>query len=244
MDRPLLQATLTRSIALSELTKHMEFEAQGLEVFDFIAGQFISVVVPNEEGKQLTRAYSLASPPRGDRSFDLCLNRVQDGYMSNYMCDLQPGATIYWHGAHGLFTIREPIRDSIFVATGTGIAPIRGMLHWLFADRQRHEGHEFWLIFGTRFDHSIYYRDEFERIEREHPNFHYVVTLSRGDESWQGRRGYVQDCVRDVVTSRPNNALGAMTAYICGLNAMVSANRELLKGLGWDRRQIVYERYD
>jgi ferredoxin-NADP reductase len=244
MDRPQLQATLKRSISLSDQTKHLEFEAEGIDRFDFIAGQFISVVVPNEEGKSVTRAYSLASPPRGDRSFDLCLNRVQDGFLSNYLCDLEPGATLPWHGPHGLFTIREPIRDSVFIATGTGIAPIRGMLHWLFADAERHQGHQFWLIFGTRHEEGIYYRKEFEQLAGEHPNFHYVVTLSRPPASWPGRCGYVQACVQNILAERPNRGVNEMTAYICGLNAMVSANRELLKSLGWDRRQIIYERYD
>jgi ferredoxin-NADP reductase len=243
-DRPLLQATLKHSIPLSDQTKHLELEVNGLDRFDFIAGQFISVVAQNEEGKTVTRAYSLASGPRGDQRFDLCLNRVQDGFLSNHLCNLEPGATIDWHGPHGLFSIREPIRDSIFVATGTGIAPIRGMLEWLFADDSRNAGHEFWLIFGTRFDSTIYYRAEFELLAREHPNFHYVVTLSRPVDSWQGKRGYVQECVREIVTAHPNSAVGEMNAYICGLNAMVSANRELLKSLGWDRKQIIYERYD
>jgi ferredoxin-NADP reductase len=244
MDRPLLQATLKRSIPLSAQTSHLEFEAEGVERLDFIAGQFISVVVPNEEGKLVTRAYSLASPPRGDRSFDLCLNRVQDGFMSNYLCDLEPGATVPWHGPHGLFTIREPIRDSIFVATGTGVAPIRGMVHWLFADEARHNGHDFWLVYGTRHESGIYYRSEFEEIARNHPNFHYVVTLSRPEDTWLGHRGYVQECVREIVTARPNSGVDNMTAYICGLNLMVSASRDLLKSFGWDRRQIIYERYD
>ena len=55
-----------------------------------------------------------------------------------------------------------------------------------------------------------------------------------------GARGYVQDHVKEIVGDRKD-----MEAYICGLNAMVSANRKLLKeDLGWDRKQVVYERYD
>jgi ferredoxin-NADP reductase len=243
-ERPLLQATLKRSTSLSQQTKHLEFEADGIECFDFIAGQFISIVVPNQHGKNVTRAYSIASPPRRDRTFDICLNRVQDGFMSNYLCDLEPGKFIPWHGPHGLFTLREPVKDSIFIATGTGIAPMRSMLQWLFADEARHRDHDFWLVYGTRYEVDIYYRDEFEKMARERPNFHYTMTLSRGDESWKGLRGYVQERVREVVSGRPNNGVGDMTAYICGLNDMVSATRELLTSFGWDKRQIIYERYD
>ena len=114
------------------------------------------------------------------------------------------------------------------------------MVHWLFEKPERNRGHEYWLVFGTRYEHSIYYRDEFEQIERENPNFHYVPTLSRGGDDWQGRRGYVQDHVREIVAGRSD-----MQAYICGLHQMVDANRKLLKEeLGWDRKQIVFERYD
>ncbi len=77
-------------------------------------------------------------------------------------------------------------------------------------------------------------------IAEAHPNFHYLPTLSRGLDTWQGLRGYVQDHVREIVGQRRD-----MHAYICGLHQMVDANRLLLKEeLGWDRKQIVFERYD
>ncbi len=74
----------------------------------------------------------------------------------------------------------------------------------------------------------------------ENPNFHYVPTLSRCGDLWTGCRGYVQDHVREIVAGRAD-----LQAYICGLHQMVDANRKLLKEeLGWDRKQIVFERYD
>ncbi len=239
MPKELRTAVLKRTVSLSGQTKHLEFVAPGMERFDFVAGQFVSIIAPKPDGAELTRAYSIASPPRGDNTFDLCLNRVQDGFMSNHLCDLEEGAEIRWHGPYGGFTLRQPMRDSIFIATGTGIAPIRGMLQWLLADSARARGHEFWLFYGTRHHETIYYADEFTRMEQQNQNFHYVVTLSRGGQAWQGLSGYVQDHVRHLAETRTD-----MYAYICGLNAMVSANRELLKALGWDRKSIVYERYD
>src|SRR5271157_128306 len=190
-ERQLLTARLSRSVLLSDATKHLEFAVDGVDEFNFIPGQFVSIKQRKPDGKEHTRAYSIASPPRGDKTFDLCLDRVEKGFLSNWLCDLEEGATVEFHGPHGMFTLREPQRDSIFVATGTGIAPIRGMIHWLFEKPERHAGHEFWLIFGTRYEQNLYYRDEFERIAREHANFHYVPTLSRGGELWYGCRGYV-----------------------------------------------------
>ncbi len=239
MEHPLITARLTQSEILSDRTKHLEFEVQGEPQFNFIAGQFISVREPRSDGKLITRAYSLASPPRCDNRFDLCLNRVDEGFMSNYLCDLEPGHDVHFNGPHGHFVLKPERKDAIFIATGTGIAPFRGMLQWLLADEERHRGHQFWLVYGTRFEKDIYYREEFEQLAKEHPNFSYVVTLSRPSEAWQGATGYVQEHVRQIVGDRKN-----MEAYICGLNNMVSANRQLLKELGWERHQIVYERYD
>src|SRR5687767_4776887 len=138
-ERKLLTARLRRSLPLSERTRHLEFEVEELPRFDFVAGQFVSLRAQND-GKEMTRAYSIASPPRADRTFDLCLNRVEGGFFSNFLCDIAPGAEVKFHGPHGYFVTRTPLRDSVFIATGTGVAPIRGMLHWLFADPERHAG--------------------------------------------------------------------------------------------------------
>ena len=88
----------------------------------------------------MTRAYSIASPPGNDNRFALCLNRVQDGFMSNFLCDMKAGDEISCSGPFGDFILRPPMRDTIFIATGTGIAPFRSMLHWLLADEARHQG--------------------------------------------------------------------------------------------------------
>jgi NAD(P)H-flavin reductase len=170
----------------------------------------------------------------------LCLNRVESGFLSNWLCDLDVDTVVQFHGPHGMFTLRQPDHDAVFIATGTGVAPVRGIAQWLFESPERHDARQYWLLYGTRHESGLYYRDEFQEIERSHPNFHYIPTLSRGDETWTGRRGYVQEHVREVVGDRKD-----MQAYICGLHQMVDANRKLLKEeLGWDRRQIVFERYD
>ncbi len=127
VQRPLLTAELTKSVWLSPQTKHLELRIGGADEFRFTPGQFVSIKQPKLDGKVHTRAYSIASAPRPDASFDLCLNRVEDGFLSNWLCDLEVGATVQFHGPHGLFTLREPRLDAIFIATGTGIAPIRSI---------------------------------------------------------------------------------------------------------------------
>lgn len=231
-------ARLTRREQLSDFTQHLEFEVDDAPHFGFVPGQWLSLKQTKPDGEELTRAYSIASPPDGNR-FALCLNRVQDGFMSNYLCDLAVGATLSAQGPFGNFILRPPLRDTIFIATGTGIAPYRSMLHWLFADHTRHQDKHFWLIFGSRYETDLYYHDEFVRLAGEHANFDYLPTLSRGTPQWTGLRGYVQEHVASLATGRTD-----MHAYVCGLDKMVSANRDLLKSLGWDRKSILYEKYD
>jgi len=245
-------ARLTRSTALSELTKHLEFEMKNAARFGFVAGQWLSFKTDKPDAEEITRAYSIASPPQDDNRFALCLNRVQDGFMSNFLCDMQEGDEISCQGPFGDFILRPPIRDTLFIATGTGIAPLRSMLHWLFgcnsvespscadpASESRHQGRQLWLVFGNRTEKDIYYHDEFLQLAGKHSNFHYLPTLSRGSESWRGLRGYVQEHVPAIASGRSD-----MHAYICGLEKMIHANRELLKSLGWDRKSIRYEKYD
>lgn len=242
-ERKIYTAQLVRAVQLSEQTRHLEFAVQQVDRFDFVPGQFLSLVAP-KDGREITRAYSIASAPYNATRFDLCLNRVDDGFFSNLLCDIKEGETIRFHGPHGMFTLRDPLKDAIFICTGTGVAPIRGFIQWLFADPDRSRGHEFWLVFGTRCEEGILYRDFFEQVAQQYSTFHYVPTLSRPSDSWPGARGYVQEHVRAIVESLPAERRSELNAYICGLNNMVKANRQLLAEMGFDKKSVIYERYD
>ena len=234
-----LTARLVRSKALSQFTKHLEFEVEGRDRFGFVAGQWLSLKTNKPDGEEITRAYSIASAPDGGNGFALCLNRVQDGFMSNYLCDMAEGVRISCQGPFGNFILRPPMRDTLMIATGTGIAPFRSMLHWVLAEKGRHNDHRIWLVFGSRTEKDIYYHDALLTLASEHKNFHYLPTLSRGEPGWKGLRGYVQEHITKIAGTRTD-----MHAYICGLKRMITANRDLLKGLGWDRKSIIYEAYD
>ena len=246
MARELLTARLARKECISELSQcyHFKFVIDELECFLYDPGQFVSGVALDENGKQQTRAYSMASAANKNR-FELCVNRVEEGFFSNHLAnlpDLPIGGTIQIHGPHGHFTLCEPFTDSILIATGTGIAPMRSYLQWLFPvdGPDRSNGKQVWLVYGTRYAEDIYYREEFEQMAAEHPNFHYISTLSRPPATWSGGRGYVQEHVRRIVAGRND-----MHVYICGLNEMVSSMRTLLiEECGWDKKRVIYERYD
>ena len=268
MARELYTARLEKKTCISESAQcfRFEFVLEGLKSFPFEAGQFISAVAEDANGKQQTRAYSIASASKENR-FELCVNRVEGGFFSNHLADLTdmaPGDKIQVHGPHGHFVLKEPVTDSILIATGTGIAPMRGFAQSLFPEGgpDLSGGKQIWLVYGTRHESELYYHAEFEALAAKHPNFHYVTTLSRAGEEWKGNRGYVQEYVAKIVEERaaklgialpvpevsatiPANELTFdIYAYICGLNNMVSGVREKLAGYGWHRKQVVFERYD
>jgi ferredoxin-NADP reductase len=259
LDRQLLTARLQHKLLLSDPAQcyHLEFAIDELSHFNFVPGQFISCVAVDDRGKTHTRAYSIASAPRTNM-LDLCVNRVENGFFSNLLCDLEVGQTIQFHGPHGFFTLRQPLTDCIFIATGTGIAPIRGFVQYLFPEsgEDRSNGCQIWLVYGTRYETEIYYQKYFEKVAAERHNFQYLSTLSRPKEGWEGLRGYVQEHVARVLDHRDSHKHGEAVqttaegagfdihAYICGLNNMVSGNRDRLTERGWQKKQVIFERYD
>jgi ferredoxin-NADP reductase len=265
LARELYTARLERKICISETAQcyHFEFVLEEQESFPFTAGQFISAVATDANGKQQTRAYSIASTARANR-FDLCVNRGENGFFSNHLCDLPVGGAVSIHGPHGHFILHEPITESILIATGTGVAPMRGYTQWLFPENgpDRSGGKDIWLVYGTRYETDIYYQDEFEALAMRKPNFHYVPTLSRSQDSWPGLRGHVQVHMTRILEERaerlgvpivqpaidpaipPRELNFDIYTYICGLNFMVSSVREMLTAIGWHKKQIVFERYD
>jgi CDP-4-dehydro-6-deoxyglucose reductase len=234
MGVAVLKARLVESRDIAPEVKHFVFDVPEVEQLPYLPGQFVSFS-RDFGGKKLTRAYSTASPPDGNR-FELCLNRVRDGLFSSYLFEMQPGETVDMKGPLGFFTWRFPVDDSILVATGTGIAPFRGMLRsYLAAGGQS----QITLIYGVRYEESLLYREEFEQLQERHPNFKFLPTLTRPSHSWQGLTGRVQTHTMHTLGDRRD-----VDVYICGLKAMVDDMRAHLKEVGLDRRRIIFEKYD
>ena len=204
-------ARLYRSVSLSTQTRHLEFEISDKTHFGFVAGQWLSFKTSKPDGEEITRAYSIASPPGDDNRFALCLNRVQDGFMSNFLCDMKEGEEISCQGPFGDFILRPPLRDTVFIATGTGIAPFRSMLHWLLADPVRHQDKQLWLLFGNRTESRHLLPRRISETGRQAFELSAICQLlSRGAEDWPGLRGYVQEHVAEsfkaAMTCMPTSA--------------------------------------
>lgn len=214
--------------------RNFVFEAPEVEQLYFIPGQFVSFT-ETIGGKAITRPYSIASAPDGNR-FELCLNLVDDGLFSPLLFGMKAGDTVEMSAPLGYFVLRNPGKDAVFVATGTGVAPFRSMLK---AYLGQGDARELTLIFGVRHEHGLLYRSEFEDLEKEHPNFRFWPVLSRPEPGWPGRTGHVQPHMIEAIGDRRD-----LDVYICGLKLMVDDVRARLKAMGLDRKQIIFEKYD
>lgn len=215
--------------------RHFVFEVPEAQALTFQAGQFASLTA-NLNGKDITRAYSLAAAPRGDNRFEICLNRVADGIFSPHLFTLRPGDTVECKGILGTFVWREPAMDALLVATGTGIVPFRAMLQDLYSGPAERK---VTLIYGARFAESLLFVDEFRALEAAHPGFRFLPTVTRPAADWTGATGRVQPLVQAALGDRRD-----LQVYACGLKEMVDSVRALAREHGLERRQIVYEKYD
>src|ERR1700676_1812582 len=179
-----LQAKLIEWVEIAPGVRHFVFEAPQLERLEFVPGQFVSLS-DSVASRNITRAYSIASAPGGGNRFELCLNRVDDGAFSPHLFDLSAGDVVNMQPPLGTFTLRQPLRDSLLVATGTGIAPFRSMLKAVLEP----DSPAFTLLFGVRHESHLLYRQEFDEIAAEFPQFRFWPTLTRPGPAWIGRMG-------------------------------------------------------
>ncbi len=232
-------ARLVRSETMAPDVTRMEFEVAGQPSFDFWPGQYISMV-RERDGERARRYYSIASAPNGTNRFELFVG-------GSFVAEPRPGMSVELEGPAGNFLLRDPLRKSVFLAHGTGIAPIRAMLQHLFAEEQQtRERPPVTLIYGARTRECLYFREEFEAIERRHANFRFYPTLSRAGTDWSGRKGYAQTHLGEAIGTggeATGNGGPEVDVYFCGCREMVAEVRAQLLQRGFDEEAIIHEKY-
>ncbi|HVP12439.1 MAG TPA: ferredoxin--NADP(+) reductase [Phycisphaerae bacterium] len=235
---------------------HVVLSSPGLA---YLPGQSIGVVPegrdPRTGSLYKIRLYSVCSESRGDYGDWQTVSTVVvrhfwddektgrkdiPGVCSKQLCDCGVGDIVRITGPSGKHFLLPPDfhqRDLIFVATGTGIAPYRGMLKELF--NEAYEGHVF-LFFGVKYADTILYDDEF-RSYLSLPNFHYVTALSREDEKnpfptelpTPDNRMYVHVRMWQNRTElSPSLARPDTLVYVCGMKGSEEGVAQVLDRIG------------
>ncbi|MBI4430829.1 MAG: FAD-dependent oxidoreductase [Candidatus Omnitrophica bacterium] len=233
---PKIFATAQNIKEFGNETRHIEFHFAPGTRFEFTAGQFITVFYPHD-GRVTKRPYSIASAPSSGDHIDLCIKLVEGGAVTHWLWHMKGGEEIQIQGPYGKFILPEEIDfEPVFVATGTGIAPFRSMIHTLLENGFRKD---FSLLFGVRFDNAIPYENEWRALEKRYPNFKYIPTVSRSTPEWKGEKGYAQALIGKYFREPKRRRV-----YICGLNDMIQAVKQVCLDLGYAADQIFHERYD
>jgi len=234
-------AELIERKKLTDSVWHLEFESPNDFVFE--AGQFISVNIPMADGRKLKRSYSLASTPKENiekKRFALCLKDV-GGPGSKYLCNLNLGDKINFIGIMGAFKIPKDIKDfkreCVFISTGVGVAPFRGMIPDLL---EKGFKKKVVLITGYRNKGDTIYDNEFNDLGKKYKNFEYQMTLSQGTEKKKNAR--VQKLLEAYMDK--NKKFRETEYYLCGLYEMIKEVGALLSKAGVPSENIFYERFD
>lgn len=227
---------------LSPNVRELGFDRVDGAPFEFSPGQWISLVLPLAEG-EARRAYSIASPPDGSPGLSVAVTKVEGGAGSCFLHTLPEGHVLRAIGPQGFFTrTRDARLPSLFVGTGTGVTPLRSMILSALAAG---DDAPMTLLFGVRHEEDRLYIDELEALAKKHDNFRFAYSLSKGKDAWHGLRGYVQTHVEHAWRELEGTGKGAPHAYICGLERMVGAVRDVLrKQMNVPRQQVHSERYD
>jgi ferredoxin-NADP reductase len=195
--------------------------------FAFLPGHFVSCLLPAGD-RRLTRPYTIASHPEAPECLELLLNLVPDGPGSRYLFSLAPGAEITLTGPWGTFTLeRQPPAAAVFIADGTGIAPIRPMLARALATGR----HPVTLLHAARAPQPHVYTDEHEARAAAEPRLAFV-RLDAADLLAEVEARYV---LADDDRSRH--------FFVCGVGDTVVRLRQLLRGAGYERRAVRYEKW-
>jgi CDP-4-dehydro-6-deoxyglucose reductase, E3 len=188
----------------------------------FLAGQYVDVIAAGG----LRRSYSIANAPRPDGRIELHIRKVEGGAMSAYWFgQAKANDLLRMEGPLGTFFFRKPERvsgrDVMFLATGTGLAPLKAMLESLEAFPDFFTRNRVHLLWGGRVAEDIYWSPAFSGPLRFEP------VLSRARAGEPSTRRYVQHV---ALESLP--ALGAAIVYACGSSVMIDTARDLLLGNG------------
>jgi len=242
-----------------ELFNVREFQAEVLELTDlthdikevklkitdppeinFKSGQFIQFKTPAYEltDEAVYRAYSLASSPSQNNIIDLEIRYIPNGICTTYIFKyLKEGDKVTINGPYGEFYLRDTEREIIFIAGGSGNAPIMSILQKMNEDGNPRRARYF---FGARSLRDLFLVNEMRQLEKDLPNFKYIPALSQPlpEDKWDGETGLITKVVDKYLESGDN-----VEAYLCGSPGMIDACVKALTAMGIPEKLIYYDKF-
>ncbi len=225
LDIKTLPTKVQKKEFLSDDVVRLFLKIPDAERLQFRAGQYIDILLP--DGRK--RSFSLANAPHDDALIELHVRHVEGGDFTGYVMDeLHEKDILRIEGPHGSFFLREDAkRPLIFMAGGTGFAPIKGIIEHALAEGLSEPMYLYW---GVRAQKDLYLDALPEKWAKYLPHFHFVPVFSEPsvDQAKDVRTGYVHDA---VINDFPNG-LGDFDIYASGPPVMVHAGYDAFKQHG------------
>jgi len=175
--------------------------------FRYLSGQYINIIKGDYK-----RSYSIANS-NSNSNLVFFIKNYGGGKFSSYLFDeAKINDLLRIEGPIGTFFYRNtPKKNIVFLATGTGIAPVKAILEQFDEKNSEVKDKNIYLFFGGRTEEDLFWSPKFNNIE-----VHFIPVLSRSTTDWEGAKGYVQD----VVLSTPID-LSDSVLYACGSENMI-----------------------
>jgi Na+-transporting NADH:ubiquinone oxidoreductase subunit F len=210
------------------------------ETISFKAGQYLQLQTNNYDRVRhsVSRAYSISSNPSQKNTLQLIIRKVPEGLCTTWVHEyLRSGDIVEFTGPYGDFYIRDSENDILFVAGGSGMAPIKSMLEWLDQIKSKRT---MAFYFGARTLADLYYTTFMTEFEDKIADFKYYPVLSQPEENdnWQGKTGFVTPYLKDFIKDAASTE-----AYLCGSPGMINAIKKGLLEYGIKEEMIFYDSF-
>jgi NAD(P)H-flavin reductase len=204
----------------------MPANARDLHGVSFVPGQVAILQVAGE-----APAYFAFAGAPGDPELEVLVKQKVGA--AKRIFDMQAGERIDLLGVagHGFDLERQKGKDLVFVAMGTGVAPLRSALRQALKFRQKFGA--FVVLYGARTPDDFCYRDETESWEEAGVELRQVISRPDGHD-WSGPTGYVQSLLDHVLAN-----LRSPVALVCGSHEMIAQTRDRLQQMGFAADEIL-----
>jgi len=226
-----------------------DLDFQTLDVpkrFDHIWDQTQLKGLTSRSPVAVTRAYSIANRPEDVAKVVLnirlalpppAIADAPPGVVSSYLFAATPGQTLALSGPYGSFGAQVSEREMVFIGGGVGMEPLRAIIFDQLTRLKTSRRMSYW--YGARSGIELFYEDEFNQLQADHPNFNWTVALSdpKPEDAWDGPVGFIHDVVIEAFL-KAHPAPEVCEYYLCGPPLMIRAVMAMLEDYGVDPSSI------
>lgn len=216
---------------------------------EFEAGQYVLINVPKTDGAIALKHFSIASTPPEKNYIDIVAKLIHRGIASTYIDKLKIGDEVIFSGPAGVFKMHESDRNKIFIATGTGIAPIKSiiMTNYQIPNSNQISNSNVQLFWGLQHFKDIYFFKEFIQFAEQNPNFEFKICLSQEPDltqmTPQDQKYFSSGRVTDSIFHLSPSTFQNHDFYVCGGRDAVESIRQYLYGKEVPHDQVVFEKF-